>query len=549
MQIENNIEAAEESEDSKLSAIWLVPLVAVLIGSWMFWYNIATRGAEIKITFDTAEGIEIDTTKIKLRDITVGKVTDLELAPDLNQIILTARLNKDTDKLLKSDTQFWVVKPRVARGGISGLTTILSGAYIELTPGTEGEYQTIFKGLEHPPVTPAGTPGLHITLDSDGLRAMDVGDPILFKGIQVGQIEYVHFNPEERVVYYDTFIESPYDKLITKNTRFWEINGVELDMSADGFKMQTGTLETMLGGGVAFDVPANLPRGEVVTERAYFTIYPNKDAVREQQYRNAQPFILLFKQSIRGLKPGAPVEYKGIRLGSVVRTDINYPEMGDLLDQNALIPVQIKLEPARLGLKDSSEELSKVITQIESSIGKGLHGFLSTGSLLTGSKYIELQFVDGAVNSLQTFGDISVIPTAASELDNLLVSMNNVLSKLEKLPLNELLENASQTLQKIGSTADSFAGAGEGLSQMLHQPESQHLIRNINQALQKLSQVAEDYAHGSKTQQDLGNMLNALEQALKDLSPVLHQLQSQPNSLIFSGSKKQEPQPKAKNKE
>ena len=484
-----------------------------------------------------------------MRDITVGTVVDLKLNEEFDGIVVTARMNKDTQALLKQDTEFWVVKPRIGKGGISGLSTILSGAYIELSPGANGSRGATryeFVGLETPPVTPVGTPGLHITLDSSGQRAMDIGDPILFRGIQVGQIEYVHFNQDERIVYYNAFIESPYDELITTNTRFWEVNGFAVDMSADGIRLETGTLETFLGGGVAFGVPSNLPRGEIITERAFFTIYPNQDEIYEKQYNVAEEFVLLFGESIRGLRPGAPVEYKGVRVGSVSRTDINYPDMGNLLAKHTLIPVLIRIEPARLGLSDDEEDLTQVRENLSKWVTDGLHGFLSTGNLLTGSKYIELRYIDDATTSTQKFSDVQVIPTAASEIDRLLEKIGAITSAIEDLPLDKLVDNASEALEEMDKAMVKFASASGRFDNFLSGAESEQMIANVNQTLKGIEQLAKDFSEGSKTHQDIQSTIAALDRVLRELAPVLSQINRQPNSMIFSGAKDNEVEPKSK---
>ena len=529
-----------------ISKVWFIPLVAFLIGAWMVYFSWSNQGPLITIEFETAEGIEIDSTKIKLREITVGTVTDLKLNDSFDGISITARMNKNTEGLLKQDTEFWVVKPRIGRGGISGLSTILSGAFIELSPGSNGSTRTDFIGLETPPVTPVGTPGLHITLDSSGQRAMDIADPVMFRGIQVGQIEYVHFNQEERVVYYNAFIESPYDALITTNTRFWEINGMEVDISANGFRVETGTLETFLGGGVAFDVPSNLPQGDIITERAFFTIYPNKSEVYEKQYKTAESFVLLFGQSIRGLKPGAPVEYKGVRIGSVARTDIDYPEMGNLLSKQTLIPVQIRIEPARLGLSDSDEELAKIKKDLSEWVMQGLHGFLSTGNLLTGSKYIELRYVEQATTQTQSFSGIQVIPTAASEIDRMVEKFGSIMSSIEELPLEKLVDNANQALSEMDTAMVKFAAASSEFEGFLSDSESEMLISNVNQTLKSIEQLTSDFSEGSKTHQEIQSTISSLDKVLRELAPLLSQLNRQPNSLIFSGGRDGEIEPQGK---
>lgn len=250
-----------------ISAIWIIPVVALLIGAWMVYDHISNQGVLINIEFNTAEGLEINKTQIKIKNVVIGKVTDIQLNDDSEKISVGARINNKQSSLLLENSQFWVVKPRIGNQGVSGLDTLLSGAYIEFSPGKNGQEQNQFIGLESPPVTPVGTPGLHITLDNKGDKSFQVGDPILFRGITTGKIEHTFFNAEERIVYYNVFIESPYDKLITNNTRFWQVNGVEVDLSADGIRIETGTVQTLLSGGISFDIPAGQPVGEPVTDR------------------------------------------------------------------------------------------------------------------------------------------------------------------------------------------------------------------------------------------------------------------------------------------
>jgi paraquat-inducible protein B len=533
----------------RISKVWFVPLVALVVGFWMVYQNYSNQGPLITLYFETAEGLEVDSTKIKLRDITIGKVTDLELNERLDGIEITARLQKNTEDLLRVDTEFWVVKPRIGNGGVSGLSTLLSGAYIELSPGIDEETKREFVGLENPPVTPLGTPGLHITLDSDNQTGLNIGDPVLFRGIEVGRVEFVHFNVEERRVYYNAFIESPYDKLVTTNTRFWRINGIELDLSADGVQIHSGTFETFLAGGVAFDVPANLPKGEIVSERAYYTIYEDRKDVLLNQFKNAQEFILLFGQSIRGLIPGAPVEYKGVRIGTVIRTDIDYPEMGNLLDQDTRIPVLIQIEPARLGLKDVKEETVEIKERMNKMIASGLHGFISSGNLLTGSKFIEIQYVEDSMSSQQYFSGYQVIPTAASEIDNLLQKLDNIFASVDQLPLDDLVINAKDAMKEMKIAMQDFSAASSEVDRFLDNHEGKAMIANINQTLRSIEGLANSFSEGSKTHQDIRLMLQSLESTLRELTPVLSQLNHQPNSLLFGGAKDEDMQPRGSKNE
>jgi paraquat-inducible protein B len=232
----------------KFSKVWLVPIVALVIGLWMTYSHYAGQGPIIEITFVSGEGIQAGTTKVRRKNVEIGAVLDLRLSEDAEKVVLSVRIYDHAKQLLREDSQFWVVRPRVGAGGISGLSTLLSGAYIELSPGSEEDLASSFEGLETPPVTPLGTPGLHVTLDSVGNQALREGEPILFHGNEVGTIEYVYFNNQKRRTYYNAFIAAPYDQLVTENTRFWFSSGLSVDLSADGIRFDMASLPTVLAG-------------------------------------------------------------------------------------------------------------------------------------------------------------------------------------------------------------------------------------------------------------------------------------------------------------
>lgn len=530
---------------SKISSIWFIPLVALAIGAWMMIDTWSKQGSLITIEFATAQGIVKNESLIKLRNVTVGKVENIKLNDTLDGVIIEARLNKKASDLLTQGSNFWVVKPRISLGSVSGLSTILSGSYIEFSPGNNELPQYHFKGLENPPSTPIGTPGLHITLDSNSDYAFDIGDPVLFRGSQAGRIEYVHLNTDEGKMYYNVFIDAPYDKLITTNTRFWEVKGVEVDLSSQGVKFNTGTIETLLGGGVAFDVPTYLTKGEPITERAYFSIYPNKQKVNERLFNSAQNYMLMFNQSIRGLKPGAPVEYKGLQIGEVVRTDINYPEVQDVLNKDTLLPVMIKIYPGRLGLKDNDIGLHKLQRDMDTWIQSGLHGTISNHSLITGSKFIELNYIDNVLSDLSTFGDLVLIPTADGELDQLLTRINTISESIAEIPFGKVVGDATVALSSITSAMDQFNSTASKVENLLNDPRGQTLIAQINQTLKSIEHLTTSYADGSVTNENMNDLLQTLDKTIADLSPLILKLKMQPNSLLFNKTKAQERQPQA----
>ena len=528
----------------RFSTIWLVPVVALVIGLWMTYSHYAGQGPIIEITFHSGEGIQAGTTKVRRKNVEIGEVLDLRLSEDAEKVVLSVRIYDHAKQLLREDSQFWVVRPRIGSGGISGLSTLLSGAYIELSPGSGESLADSFEGLETPPVTPLGTPGMHVTLDSAGNQPLREGDPILFHGNEVGRIEFVYFNNLKRRTYYNAFIAAPYDALVTENTRFWFNSGLSVELSADGIRVDVASLSTVLAGGVAFDVPEGLPLGEQITERAYFTIFSRESASRESEYENALSFVILFEDSIRGLRPGAPVEYRGVKVGEVVRTDIDYLEIENLLEPRSKIPVLIDLVPARLGFEDDYSVLEEVANRIDELIDDGLTAGLAIGNLLTGQKYIELQYHGDGFGGIQTFAGYTVIPAIDGQLDQLLSNASSVMMTINKLPLDQLVDSAHVALDEIAATLAEFRKSASALDAILADPASHELIGTLNATLTSFQQLAVDFSEGSATNIELQKSLQSLARALNELEPVLRNLRRRPNSLIFGGSEDRDLEPK-----
>jgi paraquat-inducible protein B len=252
----------------------------------------------------------------------------------------------------------------VTRAGISGLHTLLSGPYIELYPGKDGLEKRHFMGQESAPLTATGTPGISVTLSSESDFSFTEGDPVVYKGFNVGKIEDIYFNSDENKMYYNAFIEAPYHTLIRSNTRFWKVSGLELELSADGLNVQAETLETIARGGVTFGLPVDEVMGEMIEGRAYFDIFADEQAIMDERYKRSIDYILLVKDSVRGLNVGAPVEFRGVKIGQVIRTDVVSSQMANLLDRSSLIPVLIRLEPGRMGLSDDAEGIEQARVDI-----------------------------------------------------------------------------------------------------------------------------------------------------------------------------------------
>ncbi|MFV1979388.1 MAG: intermembrane transport protein PqiB, partial [Myxococcota bacterium] len=314
---------AAVSQKRGINPIWFVPVIALLLGISMVVYTIQQEGPEITIRFVTAEGIVEGKTKLKLRDVDIGVVEDVHLTDDAENVVVVASLENEAESLLRSDTQFWVVRPRIGKTGVSGLSTLLSGGYIQLVPGRESTPERDFVGLEEPPVTPAGTPGMRIVLTAERAGSIGAGDPVLYKGYTVGQVEKETPKPEEQYIEYDVFIKAPYYEFLTVSHRFWDVSGITASAGPDGIDIKVESLETVLIGGVEVGLPEGITGSAPVEAGHRFQLYTSFSHVNQRPYRAHTYYVMEFAQSVRGLSPGAPVEYRGIRIGEVVRVMVS----------------------------------------------------------------------------------------------------------------------------------------------------------------------------------------------------------------------------------
>ncbi len=532
-----------------VSTIWFVPLIAVFIGCWMLYYQWSNEGTEITINFSTAEGMEAGKTKIKSRNVDIGEVSQIELNDSGDGVIVTAKIKKTANKFLVSDSLFWVVSPQISHTGVSGLSTLISGVYIEISPGKSNKESEQFDAIDSPPLTPAGTPGLHITLNSNDQFAYKKGDPIIYKGLTVGQFEDIYFNFEERVVYYNAFIKAPYHQLITSNTKFWDVSGLQFDLNADGISVKTGNFETMLTNGVTFGVPDGMDIGDKIGERSYYDIYESYDAANDERYRRSIEFVVLVSDSIRGLSVGAPVEYRGVQIGKVKSTNIALTRNENKLTKaDFKIPVLISLQPGRIGLPDNQEGENLMLEQNVYWIKHGLKAVLRTGNILTGSLYVDLQHnKDQPISKIEQYGEFAIIPTSSDDFAQITTKAEQFMDNLNNIPLNDLSNNANQLMLDVAQTAKELQSASQSLNKLLSQVEQQKISSELNKTLQGINNLTKDLSSGSRGYEDLRTTLNTLTATMNELKPLLNQLKHKPNSLIFNNGEVSEPMPIKRN--
>ena len=550
----NHVEQAPEAQvqtKRSFSIIWVVPIIALLIGGMLTFKAMSEKGPEITITFETADGLVADKTMVKFKDVEIGKVTKIDLSDDISGVIATVEMKKESHQYLTDKSRFWVVRAKVAAGEISGLGTLLSGAYIGCDPSTEGEKKKHFKGLEKAPILTSELPGSHFVLKSKELGSLDLGSPIYYRGIKVGQVVDYDFDETAEAVHFKVFISDPFHQKVRANTRFWNASGVDFTMNASGIKMDTQSLVSILLGGVAFDLPEHAQRGEQAEENKDFLLYENREASNEVTYDIKQYYMMYFDQSVRGLSPGAPVEILGIKVGEVVKVELQFDEAA----VEFLIPVLVYLEPERLNiliteegkavrgeektgeLEESHKERQTDNVVAKKLVARGFRAQLKTGNLLTGQLYVDLDsYPDAPPVEFRTERGYTVFPTIPAPFEQIVNRVDNILKKVEQVPFDKIGKELQAAVESLTKTLDEIKDMSGNINN--------ETIPKINAALDQMQEAMEGVGStlgpDSALSYNARQITNELSMAIRSIRSLLEYLERDPQALILGkeGDKK-----------
>jgi paraquat-inducible protein B len=542
--------APVEKKKTGLSIIWVIPLLALCIGGWMIYQQWQNKGILVTVSFESAEGLEVGKTKVKSRNVDIGTLIGVRFNDERTRIIASIEIDKSMDDFLRTDSQFWIVKPRIGANGISGIGTILSGAYIEVYPGTFKKSSSRFVGLERPPITQLNAAGLHLTLESNHGSGLSVGDPIIYRGFTVGRILTYSFDTISKQAKYDVFIEAPYDALVTNNSHFWNVGGVSLESSAQGFKLNIATLESFLTGGVEFEVPQGLDLGLAAKPYMNFKLYNSKEDVLENRDYQSFEYVVMVSDSVRGLVTGAPVEYRGIRVGSVISPYLT-PQLTQALNIEKSegvqkIPVLIKIEPQRLLGQSSEQAITEFNESFINNIKIGLTANLESANILTGSLLINLDFNGEGADEIEKLGTYMVIPSTRQGLAKIQDSIEEFLDSVNQLPFEQLATDASSILNTADGTLKSLRSVVANVNKLLKNKDTQQLSRNLNGSMLELQKTLKGLQPESGAYREIEKTMFKLQKTLDDLQPMLKKINNNPSTLIFSTPRDADLEPKKK---
>ena len=511
--------------------VWLVPVVAAAVGGWIVLQAILAKGPTITIHFKNAEGLEAGKTKIKYKDVDIGDVKSIRLARDRKDVTVTAQLIRNADSFLRQDTRFWVVRPRIGSGGVSGLSTLLSGAYIGMDAGKSDEEQEDFEGLEKPPVVLTGLPGRQFNLHTPQAGSLEVGSPVYYRRLQAGQVVDVELDKNGQGITVTVFINAPFDQYVKTDSLFWQASGVDVKLDADGVNVHAESLVSMVAGGIAFQAASDEAVGALAAADASFRLFPTRERALQHPDTEVRKVLMYFKESVRGLAPGAPVDFRGIVIGEVGAVSLEYDAKAGIYR----FPVEVNIYPERLRTrvrsgtaapKTDNDEGRAVLTRL---VEHGLRAQLKTGNLVTGMLYVALDFFPDAPRArLDWRQDPIVIATVPGTLEELQTRFTSIAAKLDKLPLDGVTTDLRRALSSMSTTLKSTDRLVTQFDSKLA-PEARATLAQVRKSV---ASVDQSLGSDAPLQQDLRETLTEIRRAAQALRSLTDYLDRHPDALI-----------------
>lgn len=458
---------------TRISLVWIVPLLAAVAGAWVTGTRILGRGPEITIEFKSADGLEAGKTKIQYNGVEVGTLSTVRLSADHKKVITTAQMEPNTESFLLDDTKFWVVRPRVSGANVTGLGTLISGAYIGMEIGSSTKARREFTGLETAPLVTSDVPGRTFLLKARDLGSIDDGTPIYFRRLQVGQVVSYALDEGGKALTIKVFVNAPYDQYVNAETRFWQASGIDVSLSAAGLDVQTQSVLSILVGGIAFETAATAPVLPPADADSVFTLFGDRKSAFMPAARNPQDYVVVFKESVRGLESGAPVEFRGIQLGQVVAVEAQV----DAKTFEFSSPVRIRLEAQRLGVQVKDvppgadlEALRREM--IDKLVAHGVRAQLRSGNLLTGALFVTFDFFPDSPKATVDWSQQPVqLPTVPGQLEGLEARVGSIAKKLDQMDFKGISDDLKGAIADLDATLVSARGTFDSAGKLVR-PDS-----------------------------------------------------------------------------
>ena len=533
-----------QKKRGRISIVWIIPILAAVVAIGIAVQRILSEGPTITIVFKVAEGIEAGKTFIKYKDVNIGQVTAVQLSEDYAKVLVRAKIAKHAAGLMVKDAKFWVVEPRITLSGVSGLSTLLSGNYIGFEAGKSDEDERNFIGLDLPPPI-TDQKGRKFLLKASTLGSLGVGAPVYYRQLNVGQVAAYNLAADGKSIEITLFVNSPYDKYVTGETRFWNASGINVSVGADGVDVHTESLTALIAGGLAFDVPPFAAPSQPAAANTTFTLYRNRIVAMKQPDPIERRFVLFFDESVRGLSVGAPVTLYGLPVGEVASVGMSIDPKTRVFRPRVLVTFfperllgQLSQREQAVGkaLEETNPEvrMRNMRHQVED---QGLRGQLRTGSFLTGELYVAFEYFPTAPKVKLDFSkDPLELPVVPGGLANLEAKLTSILTKVDNMPLNAIaveVKAAIATLDQALKDADTLINrvdaqwVPEGTKTL---EEARHAIAAADRALTDADTNL--LAKDSPAPQDLRDTLQEVTRAARAVRVLVDYLERHPETLI-----------------
>lgn len=520
-----------------LQLVWIIPIIAAIIGLSLVVKAYLERGPVVTISFTSGEGLEPGKTRIKYKDVQIGEVKNIVIAKDRSHVIVTAELTSQAAALMVDDTRFWVVRARISGGSVSGLGTLMGGSYIAVDAGSSETPRRQFKGLERAPVVTQDIPGSRYVLHASDIGSLDISSPLFYRRIQVGEVVAYELDKDGKGVTLTVFVRAPYDQYVKANTLFWHASGIDVSLDSNGFKINTESMVSILVGGIAFQAPEDRKNILPAPANSTFILFGNHDEALKRPDTVVENFTMVFKESVRGLPIGAPVDLRGVTVGEVARIDVE-------LDQDHKqfsMPVEIRFFPERLRARyrSAAKKNSAPISTRELLTSLVEHGFraqLRSGSLLTGQLYVALDFFPKAPPATVDWSKNSPeFPTMPNSFEQFQTAVMQIVQKIEKLPLEELAGDARKSIQTLDTTLKSADKLINSMDSVIV-PEARMMLEDARSSLKAVQGTVESarktLAADAPLQLDLRETMRELQRAARSLRTLGEYLEQHPEAVI-----------------
>jgi paraquat-inducible protein B len=521
--------------------IWIIPVIAAVIGIFLAVKSYMERGPVITITFKSGDGLESGKTKIKYKDVQIGEVKSIAIAKDRSHVVVTAELSKESEGLLVDDTRFWVVRARISGGGVSGLGTLMGGSYIGVDAGTSSESRDKFDGLERPPVVGMDVPGRQFVLHSKDIGSLDIGSPLFYRRMQVGEVGAYELDRDGKGVTLKVFIRAPYDRHVKANTLFWHASGIDITLDASGVKVNTESVASILLGGISFQSPEDRLDAPQAVANSTFTLFDNKEEAMKRPDTIVETYVLVFSESVRGLPVGAPVDLRGVTVGEVSKINVEL----DLQNKKFSMPVEVKFYPERLRARYRKKPQQALTSRelLDALVEHGFRAQLRGANLLTGQLFVALDFFPNTLPAkIDWSKGLPEFPTVAGSMEQFQTTLMQIVQKLEKMPLEELAVDARQTIRSLDITLKSADKLLKNVDAAIV-PEARSMIVDVRKSLDDMSKTLDEarktlgeakqtLSSEAPLQLDLRETLREMGRAAKSLRLLGEYLERNPESLI-----------------